>query len=73
MATDYERLKKEGYTEEEIQLILQDPLSHVSLSDAPMGPGRQDKSATITSTFIQFPPQKFYFINHQINYQNILE
>ena len=48
MATDYERLKKEGYTEEEIQLILQDPLSHVSLSDAPMGPGRQDKSATIT-------------------------
>ena len=48
MATDYERLKKEGYTEEEIQLILQDPLSQVSLSDAPMGPGRQDKSATIT-------------------------
>lgn len=50
MATDYERLKKEGYTEEEIQLILQDPLSQVALSDAPMGPGRQDKAATITDS-----------------------
>lgn len=48
MATDYERLKKEGYTEEEIKLILDDPLSQVAISDAPMGPGREDKSATIT-------------------------
>ncbi len=48
MATDYERLKKEGYTEEEIKLILDDPLSQVAISDAPMGPGREDKAATIT-------------------------
>jgi len=48
MATDYEKLKKEGYTEEEIKLILEDPLSQVSLTDAPMSPGREDKSATIS-------------------------
>lgn len=48
MASDYERLKKEGYTEEEIRMQLDESLSQVSLSDAPMAKGREDKSATIS-------------------------
>ncbi|MBQ7104440.1 MAG: hypothetical protein IJN90_01140 [Bacilli bacterium] len=50
MATDYEKLKKDGYEEEEIHLHIEDPLSKVVLSDAPMSEGREDKSASISDS-----------------------
>ena len=50
MATDYEKLKKDGYEEEEIHLHIEDPLSKVILTDAPMTEKRQDKAAVISDS-----------------------
>lgn len=43
---DYERLKKEGYTEEEIKVEL-DKLSQVNLGPEPLGPNRVDKEVIV--------------------------
>lgn len=49
METDYERLKKQGYTEEEINVAL-DNMTHVDVTSAPLGPGRQDKGTSVTNS-----------------------
>lgn len=46
---EYERLKKLGYTEEQIEVVL-GPISKLELNDSPMGPGRQDKSVNVTDS-----------------------
>ena len=47
METEYEKLKKEGYTEEEIETKL-GPMSRLSIDSSPMGQGRNDRSVTFT-------------------------
>lgn len=44
--SDYERLKQQGYSEEQIKLAL-DQLSNIKIEKAPLGPNREDKSATV--------------------------
>ena len=46
---EYERLKKLGYTEEQIEVVL-GPISKLELNDSHMGPGRQDKSVNVTDS-----------------------
>ena len=44
---DYERLKRQGYSEEEIKIILEN-ISKIELSPSPMGPNRNDKATMVT-------------------------
>lgn len=45
--SDYERLKSQGYSEEEIKAILEN-VSKIELSPSPMGPYRNDKATLVT-------------------------
>ena len=49
MRNEYEELKKQGYTEEEIELML-DNVSRMTISDQPLGPGRDDRGVTVTDS-----------------------
>lgn len=44
--SEYEILKKQGYTEEQINLAL-DQLSNIKLESAPLAPNREDKSVVV--------------------------
>lgn len=49
MQSEYERLKREGYTEEEINVILDD-ISKINISSAPMSAGRDDRSVRVSDS-----------------------
>lgn len=47
--SDYEELKRQGYTEEEIELKL-DGVSRMKVYDSPLGEGREDKGVNVTDS-----------------------
>jgi len=49
MRNDYEELLKQGYTEEEIQLML-DNVSRMTISGEPLGQGRDDRGVVVTDS-----------------------
>lgn len=46
MMNEYERLKKSGYTEEEIRVEL-DRLSQINIKNKPLGPNREDRDVSV--------------------------
>ena len=46
---EYEQLKQQGYTEEEIELML-DGVSRMTISSQPLGPERDDRAVTVTDS-----------------------